>query len=474
MRSRPNPELTPCSRRGARSWLLAAILASIIGAGCTSKPNVLLISVDSLRADHLGAYGYERDTSPTIDRLAREGALFTNAVSSTSWTLPAHMALLTGLPDTVHGVTNHTTRLDPKVETLAQAFQEAGYYTVGFFSGPFLHPAFGFGRGFKEYVDCTGYHVTESAFGSSALHQASHADVTNPTVLKRVIERLERVGERRFFFFVHLWDVHYDYIPPPPYDRMFDPGYRGNFSARDFSRNWAFRPGMNEADYEHVVALYDGEIRSTDDTISAILEAVARYGLLEETLVVITADHGDEFLEHGGKGHRHTLYEELVHVPLVFRYPKKIAARRVESVVSLIDVAPTILDFAGLEPLERAVGVSLRSLMENSASFDDRRPALAELNSAIPAKGLLALRLGEEKVIIRLANGSASYYDLASDPGEKRPRDGSGWPAAKPLIELARKLQDEYRQRAIAPQELPPSRLQKKTREQLRSLGYIQ
>ncbi len=448
------------------------VISLLLLSGCTGKPNILLISIDSLRADHLGAYGYSRQTSPAIDRLAAQGALFTNAVSSTSWTLPAHIALLTGLPDTTHGVTGARKSLNPGVTTLAQALKGAGYYTVGFYSGPFLHPAFGFARGFDEYVDCTSYRMGEGGLALKLLHRASHSDVTNPNVLWQLLSRLDQARGRRFFFFLHLWDVHYDYMPPPPFDSMFDPDYRGSFSGRDFGRNSRFKVGMDRADFEHVVALYDGEIRFTDETIALILQAMEERGLLDNTLVVITGDHGDEFLDHGNKGHRHTLYQELIHVPLIFWYPSRIAPRKVKAVVRLIDVAPTILEVAGLPGLGAGHGRSLRPLLHGGEEASPRA-ALAELSSAPRSPDLTALRLGDEKVIINDGDGSGEYYDLAQDPEEKMPRQLSEVDSALRLVEMARALKQSYRVDAMPAVEMKPGALGQGTIERLRALGYI-
>ncbi|MBU0617850.1 MAG: sulfatase-like hydrolase/transferase, partial [Planctomycetes bacterium] len=194
-------------------------------AGDSTYPNILLISVDALRPDHLGCYGYGRATSPNIDKLAGEGALFENAISSTSWTLPAHAALFTGLADSVHGCTDTDRRLAENRYTLAERLKDAGYATVGFFSGPYLHPVFELGQGFDEYVDCTSYpELTErngidaKAVDSASVHERSHRDITNPRVYERASAWLTENKRRPFFMFVHMWDVHFDFIPPPPYD----------------------------------------------------------------------------------------------------------------------------------------------------------------------------------------------------------------------------------------------------------------
>ncbi|MFQ5491669.1 MAG: sulfatase-like hydrolase/transferase, partial [Phycisphaerae bacterium] len=183
------------------------------------QPNVLLISIDTLRPDHLGCYGYDRPTSPRIDRLASEGVLFENHISSTSWTLPAHAAMFTSLVDSVHGCTDTDKKLSDSMVTLAERFSSAGFDTVGFFAGPYLHPAFGLAQGFDQYEDCTSYAQTldstpvESWAMDPKIMQDSHQDITTPAVLEAVKSWLAGHTSGRFFMFVHLWDVHFDFIP---------------------------------------------------------------------------------------------------------------------------------------------------------------------------------------------------------------------------------------------------------------------
>ena len=220
------------SPRRIRVFAVFAVFALAALAACArtpAGPNVVLVSIDSLRADHAGCYGYARKTTPVLDRLAGEGVLCEQHISSSSWTLPAHAALFTSLPDGLHGCTDTNFALAAGARTLARRFQEAGYRTAGFYCGPYLHPAFGLAQGFDSYEDCSSYpgmmaRVAEASGREEArINRASHADVTGERV-DRALERwFSERGEGPFFLFVHLWDVHFDYIPPPPFDRAFDP-----------------------------------------------------------------------------------------------------------------------------------------------------------------------------------------------------------------------------------------------------------
>jgi len=459
--------------------LLAFVVAS---AGCQRKPNVLLISIDSLRADHVGVYGYGRNTTPTLDRLATSGARFETAVSSTSWTLPAHIALLTGLPDTVHGVQRPVQALDAGIPTLTDAMRAGGYHTVGFYSGPFLHPLFGFARGFDDYIDCTSYgagnRITDpqgrkaEVRAISRFHRASHRDVTNPRIQREVLAQLDRLDRRPFFFFVHMWDVHYDYIPPPPYDRMFDPDYQGSMTGRNFHENRKFRRGMPAADFKHIIALYDGEIRYTDDTVTTILHALDQRGLLDNTLVVVTADHGDEFLDHGRKGHRTTLFDELVRIPLLFSFPGRVPAKQINAVVSIIDIAPTILDLVGLAPMPDVVGRSLTGLMREGPPDWQPRAAISELD-APPRPAMQSIRDAHEKLIRIPTRKRWSYFDLTADPKEQHPIQDRNDPRVRRLsAELEHRL-EEYRAMRSSRGHPGEAVIDPATEAELRSLGYL-
>jgi arylsulfatase A-like enzyme len=232
--------------------------------------NVVLVSIDSLRADHLGLYGYSRATSPAIDRLGREGAVFTQCRSTTSWTLPAHMSLLTGRSLLGHGVVGDDRRLGPGVPTLAQAFHDAGYATGAVVSAPYLQSRYGFNAGFDDYDD------TSISFKTN---EDSYKTVTAPQLNAAAEKWLAAHADRPFFLFLHYWDVHYDYAPGAPYDRMFDPDYRGDVSGDNFYFNPRVNAHMNARDLEHVVALYDGEIRLVDDHIAKLRAALDRLAL---------------------------------------------------------------------------------------------------------------------------------------------------------------------------------------------------
>lgn len=434
-------------------WLAGVLLlaATVWGVASRSRPatplrprpmgpNVLLISVDMLRPDHMGCYGYRRDTSPRADSLAAEGVLFETHISSTSWTLPAHAAMFTGLADSVHGCMDTDKRLADELVTVAEVFRDAGYATAGFYSGPYLHPAFGLGQGFDHYEDCTSYGqmtrdqpVAEWDRDLAVMHK-SHEDITSPLVHTAVKRWLDAHGGEPFFMFVHLWDPHFDFIPPAPYDTLFDPEYSGTIDGRNFFFNRAVHKDMPQRDLEHILALYDGEIAWTDLHVGKILDDLAAAGLLDNTVVAFTSDHGTEFFEHGLKGHRQTLFDESIHVPLILRYPAKLpAGLRVPQQTRLIDLAPTLLELAELSFEQDVMGRSLLPLISAAQEAEDpaqepghtevglSRPAISELFWRTPTRefAMRSLRTTRYKYIDDQARLLTFYVELVTDPGEQ-------------------------------------------------------
>jgi len=456
------------------------------GHAAGPRPDIVLISIDTLRPDHLGCYGYARDTSPNIDRLASEGTLFETAISSSSWTLPAHAALFTGLADSVHGAVETDRVLAADRKTLAERLRAAGYRTVGFFSGPTLYPAFGLGQGFDTYVDCTSYPELSAAAAQRAgieigspLQMASMEDVTSERIYAGVQSWLnENAGDPAaasapFFLFIHMWDPHFDFIPPPPYDTRFDPDYTGSATGRNFIFDKTVCAAMPKRDLEHIIALYDGEIAWTDLHVGKILADLAAGGRRASTLVVLLSDHGTEFFEHQSKGHRQTLFDEVIRIPLIVCWPGHVpAGRRIADQVRIIDVLPTIMQLAGLPPPDDVMGQSLVPLL-NGAPLAGDTLAVSELYSL--GRAFRAFRRPDRKLIRHELSGTSIVFNLRADPGEQRPvqdptnilfqaalkdaRRGDGWLA-------------EFRDRLpISPAApLLPDRV----RQRLENLGYIE
>jgi arylsulfatase A-like enzyme len=486
------PEKT--RHHGSRRLLWMGILVVVLAAGgaglylqlnrpaqagaSSVPPNVLLISIDMLRPDHLGCYGYSRPTSPHIDRLAEEGVLFENHISSSSWTLPAHAALFTSLYDSVHGCTDTDKKLADNVVTLAEKFAQAGYQTAGFFSGPYLHPAFGLGRGFEHYEDCTSYAAVldDTAVDQWAMDpdvmRASHRDITSPRVYAAFKKWFDEHRGSKFFLFVHLWDPHFDFIPPPPYDTLFDPNYAGTVTGTDFFFDPNINADMPARDLEHLIALYDGEIAWTDSYVGKILDDFQQAGLLDHTVVALTSDHGTEFFEHGDKAHRKTLFDEVIRIPLLLRYPAQLGAGiHIHSQTRSIDVGPTLLELAGVSSAVPVMGRSLVPL-----ALDPARPfnelAVSELFSV--GHRIRSLRSLHWKFFDNQAGDQRFFVDLGADPGEHHLygnlTKGAGRELNKRYEAMVRVL-DAWQAR-ICPT-TTPTNVPENVRRQLESLGYL-
>lgn len=468
------------SLAGALIALATAIAITNAAATATTSPraengplavapdyNVILISIDSLRADHLSAYGYQRDTSPTMAALARDGVLFRNASSTTAWTLPGHMSILTGRSLLGHGVVTDAHKLGEDIPTLAESLKAAGYATHAIVSAPYVEARYGFDRGFDSYDDQTIRFAT---------HGASYKEVTAPLLQKTAADWLDANGTRKFFLFLHYWDVHYDYAPGPPYDTMFDPHYEGGIDGVNFYFNPAVHAGMPERDLAHVLALYDGEIRLVDDHLAQLRAKLDEIGIAGKTIIVITSDHGDEFFEHRRKGHHRTLYDEILRVPLIVHVPgAKPQRSEVVMETSTIDIMPTVLGLVGAPVPAGVEGADLTGVAYLGRP-ESNRTTIAELYRTESLNVQVSLRRTGEKLIHHFNDRLVESYDIATDPGE-RSRRSLRHPASIALMADLGTWLDErwtaYRGRIRAGLDRAVI-MDAETQDRLRALGYIE
>jgi arylsulfatase A-like enzyme len=430
---------------------LAASCGGTETAPADERPNVLWISLDTLRADRLSCYGNERETSPTIDALAAGGVLFERALSSSSWTLPAHASMLSGLPISAHGV---CYKVHPEVRGtfVAESMQAAGYATGGFYSQTFLERSF-FASGFDTWARSGSLidRRRELRAAWEAAHlagdekekkrlQKEHNDTVNRSrpeaqdgvdqVLAWLDENRRTDAARPFFLFVHVFDVHSPYAPPAPYDRMFDPDYAGDIESV-VVRGQRPAPGEtpiphpdeDPAGFQRALDLYDGEIAWVDSQIGRLLARLDELGVGDNTLVVLTSDHGDEFFEHGHTGHSRTLMRESVHVPLVMRLPGALpGAVRVDTPVSIIDIAPTVLALTGVESAAALPGTDLAPLAHGATLPE--RTIVSELMRAEavgdPSWQVSLYRPDEHFIVFQPGTEEehAVRFDLRADPLE--------------------------------------------------------
>lgn len=457
----PSPTLASFPRIAA-ALALAASLWACSRSGVPDAPpspargkNVLFVLIDTLRADHLDAYGYERETAPFLAEIARRGVLFEDVSAPCSWTKPSIASLFTSLYPTQHGVLAGNARdtedhfvsdvLPPGLPVLAEFFQRAGYDTFASVRNSHLKAFMGFGRGFDVYEEVLG-----------------HAD----RVIAPFLEWLDNRGNgppRPFFAYLHFLDVH-AYTPPPEYRERFGPVRLRYFLPGRPEIFMKFREAVREGraecppeEREGIVRLYDASIRFLDDRLRALWAELERRGLADDTMIVVTSDHGEEWFEHGEFAHGHSMADNLLRVPWILAWPGGPAGRRIRHPASLVDVLPTLLDLAGL-PGDRSgfVGVSLaREAVEGESGPVPDRLRYGELyKEEDPARGTFFLQQslrsrthhfvrtwrpapGKVAELRRLARRSAFeprlrlerpdlfavediLHDLAADPGEQR------------------------------------------------------
>ena len=299
------------------------------------------------------------------------------------------MSVMTSLYPNVHRVQTYQNKLSGEITTLAEVLKAAGYTTLGVISNPTIEGRYGFSDGFDLYDDFTvSLDFGMDMFGNNdKIIGDRHLSRSSELVTKTAVQWLQGRLAEPFFMFTFYFDPHYDYIPPAPFDTMFDPNYEGRIDGRGMNNEPRRSTRPSDRDLQHLLALYDGEIRYTDGYVAQLLEAMAASGLLENTLVVLFGDHGDEFYEHGKTTHARTLYDEIVHVPLILRWPGRLpAGKRIDAITSLVDIMPTILDCLGLPYEGPMQGISLRPLIDGKMERS-RDTVWAELNNGIAHSG---------------------------------------------------------------------------------------
>jgi len=435
--------------RGLALLLGCALLGACSGRG--DAPNVLIIVVDTLRRDHLGAYGYERRTSPEIDRLAADAVRYDSAQSQAPWTLPSVAALLTGRDVAALGIGSDQDLLDDEFLLLSEVLSEQGFATGGIVSHKFVSAQWGFDQGFDSFDD------------SQAL---GHMAVTSPAVTEQALAFLDAHQEGKFFLFLHYFDPHFAYVEHEGFRFEATEPYEGWISSGTrFKKLMRAQDRLSAADLEEMRRLYDSEIAFTDHHIGRVLEGLQALGLFDETLIVVTADHGEEFFEHGQIGHGKTLYEELVGVPLIVRFPHG-QPGVLDQPVALVDIFPTVLELVGLEPGPELAGKSLL------AAPDPERIVFASTERRGGSRMARGPRL---KLIRQLATGP-ELYDLAADPAERENLlDGAhaGAPPAPGLERLRDALEPYVAGIARSPQRASRVELSREQRQQLEELGYL-
>jgi len=376
-----------------------AAVAVILARRASARPNVILISIDTLRADHLGCYGYGKATSPSIDSFSRESVVFNTAIAPAPSTLPSHASIFTSLAPQHHGA-SHTNAvpLAGGFVTLTEALRDSGYRTAALTGGAQLAPEYGLNQGFDSYE------VAEN----DTLEQ----------LVARAFPFMESRDRKPFFLFLHTYQVHHPYRPAPDDLARIEPDPHtklpSNIEVKLLEQINAGVLAIDDGDKAHIVSAYDAQILAMDRGVRLLVGTLKRLGLYENTVIVFTSDHGEEFDEHGFMGwHSHTLYDELLRVPLIVRLPKGAhGGTRIDGMARSVDIAPMILAAAGVPLPEQFEKFSLAGAIARR-----RVPASAALlwmetppGSTVRHSGL---RTGEWKLV------DGRLYDLGRDPREQ-------------------------------------------------------
>ena len=474
-------------RTTCRFILLMAVSAFILtacGPGevtdrAISHPNVLLVVLDTVRADAVSCYGNPRPTTPHLDRLAGEGTRFENAYATCFWTLPSHASLLTGLYPSEAGATSETNHLPNRLTTLAERLTAAGYQTAAVVRNPWISVERGFGQGFEDFV--------EDWRGDTG-HEADEEGAAVERAMEWIRDR-GGTGEP-WFLFVNLNVAHLPYNPPEP--------FRSRFASEEWPQatvdrlmkidgGWGHLAGglhLDEADFRILRDLYEAEVSIADEHVGELLDAIRDSGVLEQTLVIVTADHGENLGDHGMIDHVYSLFDTTVRVPMIVRYPLRFAAGGVvDGLVSLIDIVPTVLDVAGVPMADEGLeGLALDEpgIRDRPAVFaENERPIngirllekwFPDFDTAAVDHQMRMIRTGDFKLIWK-ADVSAELFDIEADPGE--------------LIDLT-PIRPELRNRflgelrswslGIEPRVVPQAfeSRDRESLERLRALGYVE
>ena len=438
-----------------RIRLLAPILALTIGMlgfatePSATRPDLILVSIDTLRPDHLGCYGYPRDTSPEIDRLAETAVRFETAIAQAPSTLPSHASILSSMLPSQHGALySRNQGLADEIFTVTEALRDAGYRTSAFTGGGQMAPEFNLNQGFEVYLSEHG---------------------TLPEKVEHAIEWLKKLPSNEpAFIFLHTYDVHHAYEPDAKTMARFDSGYEGKLPDRievDLLKRINGHRGMepleiDAADLQHIINAYDAEIAEMDVGIGELIDKLKRIGRYQNTVVIITSDHGEEFGEHGRVGwHSHNLYDHQLKVPLILRLPNdKYAGTVVRPQVRGIDLAPTLLELAGVEAPPSFQGQSLLLRLGPDADTEHWLARSERDGKKDPLD--VSLRDGRFKWY------KGRLFDLQEDPLEQHDRSDLH-------PEVAARLDTELKKKI--PPMITSARelmLEKETRRRLKELGY--
>ena len=430
-------------------------LASCKDEGHSAEPvptfeNLILIVIDTLRADHLPAYGYDRDTAPFLSRLADEGWRL-DGYSSSSWTRSSMATLFTGLHPQRHRTTGRNSRLPAESLFLAELLQDRGFITAAWVTNGNVSTQFGFSRGYDLYTEM----LTPQAMGDK--------------VVARVRESLDQINGS-FYLYLHFIDPHDPYLPEAPWGSETVEAVEAGDPLETYLQPQDFFRGKFSLDEESVQQLidqYDAQIRELDESVESLFAELERRGLLDDTLVVVTSDHGEEFGEHGSLAHGSTLYGEVLEVPLIFwARPSGLPEGPKDGLMHQVDLMPTLLAAVGATPPRRIDG---RSRWPALLRGDDMQSQELYFHLDIDGRQVVAIQFEDRKLIRRNDEGLGTAYDLAATPREEEAAEHNV--VFESLRQRLMSRDRELKRSALDPVEA--DELDDDVREQLEALGYL-
>lgn len=469
--------------------------ASAAGAPRFSQPNLVILVMDTVRADHLSLYGYPRKTTPNLEALARDSVVYTNAIAPSDMTLSSHGSLFTGLYAGWHGAhcsppaASYGRAMDPKVTTLAEILNKEGYSTTGVSANLYLRENFGLQKGFQTFqiprpvpiLSAESWYLLRRSMRRGLNHFVDTAQFdrlfarsedVNQLTFRLINEGVLNRGP--FFLFVNYMDAHFPYVPPAPFDGRF-PGRIRSMTQDDLTavQEQVVRgEGMSAGEHAHFISQYDGGIAYVDAHVGQVVRWLKRRGLYDNTMIVVTSDHGEAFGEKNLVLHGNSIYQNLLHVALVIKYPRQRRTGVVRDPVSLIDVAPTVLASLGYPTPKQMQGRDLLDPKPLSPRqlFSESYPCPALHRSDCPPEGCLARAIFSWPFKYTVSsNGRREFFDVGTDPKEDHNLLEKDAIAAKELnLEMGRWI------KSMPIQTRQNSNLEGEALQQLKSLGYVQ
>ena len=454
-----------------------------------SRPNIILIVIDAARADHFSCYGYRRKTTPYIDQIAGEGVLYKNAISPAGWTLPAHASIFTGTYPSKHGAHLENTVLSDELPTLAEVLMRNGYKTCGFCTNYWITEATGLSRGFSEFYDFH-YSKLETIFKRVPdIIRLRGRDSWGYTITNEVMKWIKHNSNTPYFLFVHYGELHLPYHIPAPYNSMFLPQDIPYKRAKKVNQNvklfYAGLSKMSKIDFKISKDLYDGALVYLDNIIGEFYKFLKNNHLLDNTILIITSDHGESLGDHNHLDHYYVLYDTLLKVPLILRFPKLLPkGLLIDRQVQTLDIFPTILKILDIknEDLNDIQGYPLPPLGDTFHPFTiaERFKDIKGLKESFPNVDLSHLKKFEDdrKTAIRTErykliysqNGDSELFDIINDPKEENNIINEHNEIVEDLLMKINTWKSSFKPAKIKGQE---ARFDDEIKKRLKALGYL-